>query len=151
MALRPPFREVIAMRIAPFLLPAASLVLLAASACATTRMSDTQKLALYQGQAGPPVKSVRYVDPIGWQRIDDLHLVLDVRPRESWLITMSGPCLGWGRSDQVISVRHNGGIVSSGLDSVDFLRSQISCRISEIRLVDPVAVRDARNALASTP
>ena len=139
------------MRITRFLLPAASLVVLAVSACATTRMSDPQKLALYQGQAGPPVRAIRYVEPIGWQRIDDLHLVLDVRPRESWLITMSGPCLGWGRSDQVIAVSHNGGFVSSGLDSVDFLRSQISCRITGLQLVDPVAVRDARNALAATP
>ena len=139
------------MRITRFLLPAASLVVLAVSACATTRMSDPQELALYQGQAGPPVRAVRYVEPIGWQRIDDLHLLLNVRPRESWLITMSGPCLGWGRSDQVISISHNGGFVSSGLDSVDFLRSQISCRITGLQLVDPVAVRDARNALAATP
>ena len=140
------------MRKAHFLLPAASLALLAATACATApRMSDAQKLALYQGQAGPPVKSVRYVQPIGWQRIDDLHLLMDVRPRESCLITMSGPCLGWGRSDQVISISHNGGVVNAGLDSVDFLRSQISCRISQIQPVDPVAVRNARNALAATP
>lgn len=139
------------MRIARSFLPAASLLVLAAASCATTRMSDPDKLALYQGHAGPPVKSVRYVDPIGWQRIDDLHLVVDVRPRESWLVTMSGPCLDWGRSDQTISIRHNGGFVSPGLDSVDFLRSRISCRISEIRVVDPVAVRDARNAMAAKP
>lgn len=132
-----------------FLLPAASLFLLAA--CATTRMDDPQKLALYQGHAGAPVKSIRYVDPIGWQRIDNFHLVLDVRPRESWLVSMTGPCLDWGSGDQAISISHNGGVVSPGLDVVNFLRSRISCRIGEIRLVDPVAVRDARNALASTP
>jgi hypothetical protein len=132
-----------------FLLPAASLFLLAA--CATTRMDDPQKLALYQGQAGAPVKSIRYVDPIGWQRIDNFHLVLDVRPRESWLVSMTGPCLDWGSGDQAISISHNGGVVSPGLDVVNFPRSRISCRIGEIRLVDPVAVRDARNALASTP
>ena len=132
-----------------FLLPAASLLLLAA--CATTRMNDPQKLALYQGQAGAPVKSIRYVDPIGWERIDNFHLVLNVRPRESWLVSMSGPCLDWGSGDQTISISHNGGLVNPGLDSVNFPRSQISCRISEIRLVDPVAVRDARNALAATP
>jgi hypothetical protein len=146
-----PLREVIAMRTAHFLLPAASLVLLAATACATTRMSDGQKLALYQGQAGAPVRAIRYVDPIGWQRIDDHHLVLDVRPRESWLITMSGPCLDWGRSDQVISVSHGGGFVNAGLDSVDFLRSQISCKITELRPVDPAAIRAARDALAANP
>ena len=139
------------MRSANFLFPLACVTVLAATACATTpRMSDSQKLALYQGQAGAPVRAIRYVEPIGWQRIDDLHLVLDLRPRESWLITMSGPCLDWGRSDQVISIRHNGGFVSPGLDSVDFLRSQISCRITEIRPVDPVAVRAARDRLAAT-
>jgi hypothetical protein len=144
-----PFREVIAMRTAHFLVPAASLALLALTACATTRMSDEQKLALYQGQAGAPVRAIRYLEPIGWQRIDDLHLVLDVRPRESWLITMSGPCLGWGRSEQVISISHGGGFVNAGLDSVDFPRSQISCRIAELRPVDPAAVRAARDALAA--
>jgi hypothetical protein len=137
------------MRIANLLLPAASLLIFAA--CATTRMSDQQKLALYQGQAGTPVKSIRYVDPIGWERIDNLHLVLNVRPRESWLVSMSAPCLDWGRNDQAISIGHNGGVVSPGLDTVTFPRSQISCRISEIRVVDPAAVRDARDAVAATP
>jgi len=137
------------MRTARFLLPAASVALLAATACATTRMSDSQKLALYQSQAGAPVKSIRYADPIGWQRIDDMHFVLDVRPRESWLVTMSGPCLGWGRNEQTIHLSHHAGFVSAGLDSVDFPRSQISCRISEIRPVDPAAVREARDAFAA--
>ncbi len=139
------------MRIARFLLPAASLVVLAAASCASTRMSEPDKLALYQGQASAPVKWVRYLDPIGWERIDDSHLVVNVRPRESWLLTMSSPCLGWGRGDQMISIRHNGGVVSAGLDSVDLPQSRVACRISEIRTVDPVAVRDARNAIAATP
>jgi hypothetical protein len=139
------------MRTAQFLFPAACVAALAATACATTRMGDEQKLALYQGQAGPPVKAIRYAEPIGWQRIDDLHLVLDVRPRESWLITMSGPCLGWGRSEQTISISHHAGFVSAGLDSVDFPVSKISCRISEIRPVDPAAVRAARDAAAARP
>jgi hypothetical protein len=138
------------MRISRLILPAASLLLLAA--CATTRMNDQQKLALYQGQAGEPVKSIRYVEPIGWERIDNLHLVLNVRPRESWLIAMSAPCLDWGRGDQAISISHNGGQVNPGLDTVKFPASQVSCRISEIRLVDPAAVRVARDAaLAATP
>jgi hypothetical protein len=135
------------MRISRLLLPAASLLVLAA--CATTRMSDGQKLALYQGQAGAPVKSIRYIDPIGWDRIDDTHLVLDVRPRESWLMTLSGPCLDWGKYDQAISISHNGDIVSAGLDRVSFGRSGITCGIREIRPVDPAAVRMAREQLAS--
>ena len=135
------------MRISRLLLPAATLLVL--SACATTRMSDEQKLALYQGQAGAPVKSIRYVDPIGWDRIDDSHLVLDVRPRESWLLTMSGPCLNWGRNEQGIAVSHTGGIVSAGLDRVTMGSSGITCRISEIRPVDPAAVRLAREQLAA--
>ena len=114
-------------------------------------MSDPQELALYQGHASAPVRWVRYVEPIGWERIDNFHLVLNVRPRESWLIAMTGPCLDWGNADQAISISHEGGMVNPGPDSVNFPRSRISCRIGEIRLVDPVAVRDARNALAATP
>ena len=62
------------MRIARLALPAASLLLL--GACATTRMSDPQELALYQGHASAPVRWVRYVEPIGWERIDNFHLVV---------------------------------------------------------------------------
>jgi hypothetical protein len=144
-----PSSEANAMRTPHLLLPAVALLSLAA--CATTpRMSETDKLALYQGQAGAPVRSIRYVEPLGWQRIDDLHIVLDSRPRESWLITMSGPCMSWGRADQPITINHNGGVVTAGLDSVEFLASRISCRITEIRPVDPVAVRNARDALATS-
>lgn len=135
------------MRISRLVLPAASLLVLAA--CASTRMSEGDKLALYQGQAGPPVKSVRYLEPIGWDRIDDTHLVLDVRPRESWLMTLSGPCLDWERNAQGITISHNGGTVNAGLDRVNFGGSHASCVISEIRPVDPAAVRAARNELAS--
>jgi len=135
------------MRIAHLLLPAASLLLLAA--CATTRLDDTQRLALYQGQAGEPVKSISYNDPMGWERVDDSHLLLKMRPREAWLLSLSEPCLDWGRGSQAISITHQAGFVSAGFDRVEVPNAPLSCRISEIRPVDPVALRDALNARAA--
>ena len=61
--------------------------------CASTRMSEADRLALYQAHAGEPVKQIRYYNAMGWDRIDDQHVVLHMRPNESWLLTVSGPCL----------------------------------------------------------
>ena len=65
-------------------------------ACATTRMSDAESLSLYSAHAGEPVRTIRYFDPISWEKVDDNHLLLTMRPREVYLLTIGGPCLGWG-------------------------------------------------------
>jgi hypothetical protein len=127
----------------------------ALAACSTVpRQSDPDRLALYMSQAGAPIQGFRYLDPIGWDRIDDRHLVLDVRPRESYLLTLGGPCLGWSSSAPVISISHTDGIsVSTRFDTVSVLEpNPVSCRIDEIRPVDMVDVRAARDRLeASAP
>ena len=58
-----------------------------------SHLSDTDRLALYQTHAGAPVKQIRYMEPMGWDRIDDQHVVLQMRPNESWLLRLTGPCL----------------------------------------------------------
>lgn len=125
----------------------AVLAALALSACATNRISDSDRLALYQAHAGAPVAQVRYLDPIGWDRIDDQHVVLDMRPRESWLLTLSGPCLNWGSGSPFLQVSSTNGMTLSRFDKVIVPGSQISCQIQEIRPLDAKAVRASERAL----
>jgi len=115
-------------------------------ACATTRMSEPDRLALYQAHAGEPVKTIRYRDPIGWERVDDKHLVLNMRPNEAWLLTVPGPCLDWGSATPVVSVSHQAGVVSAGLDRISVPGVPGPCRITEIRRLDLPALKQAREA-----
>lgn len=126
---------------------AAVLVALGLTACASNRISDTDRLALYQAHAGAPVKQVRYLDPIGWDRIDDQHVVLQMRPNESWLLTLSGPCLNWSNGSPFLKVSVANGMTLTPFDKVIVADSQISCQIREIRPLDMKAVRAGENAL----
>jgi uncharacterized protein DUF6491 len=140
-----PIREVSVMRQFPLLLVAA----LSLAACATTRMSEPEKLALYSGHAGAPVKSIRYTNPISWDKVDDNHLLLTLRPREVWLLRVSGPCLDWGSASPTISISNQAGIVSAGFDRITTPGVPASCRIEEIRPVDIAGVRAATDAMAA--
>ncbi len=134
------------MRVLPLaiLIASASLV-----ACATTRMSEPEKLALYSSHAGAPVKQIRYTTPIGWDKVDDDHLLLTTRPREAWLMRVSGPCLDWGSGKPVIHISSQAGYVSTGFDRVTVPGVPVSCRIEEIRPVDVAAVRAAQDRIAT--
>ncbi|MDE2406857.1 MAG: hypothetical protein KGL91_03225 [Xanthomonadaceae bacterium] len=117
------------------------------SACASTRISDSDKLALYQRHAGAPVKQVRYYDPMGWDRVDDQHLVLQMRPRESWLLTLAGPCLGWGMSSPFVGVSSFNGMTLSTFDKILVPGVPGGCMIREIRPLDMKAIRAGEDAL----
>ena len=117
------------------------------SACATNRMSDTDRLALYQAHAGEPVKQIRNTNAMGWDRVDDQHIVLNMRPTESWLLTVSGPCLDWGRGSPVLRLSSTGPYVMAKFDRILTDGSPVSCRIEEIRPVDVNAVREAETAM----
>ena len=129
------------------LLLAASIATLLA-ACATTRMGDAEKLALYQSNAAAPVKTIRYTDPISWEKVDDDHLLLTLRPREVYLMTVDGPCLDWAGASPAIGISAQAGFVSAGFDRIQVPDVPGGCRIREIRPVDIVAVRRARDAMA---
>ena len=61
------------------------IAVLGLGACATNRLSDTDRLALYDAHAGAPVKQIRFYNAMGWDRIDDEHVLLNMRPKEPWL------------------------------------------------------------------
>ena len=130
------------MRIAIVALLAASVL----GGCASTpRMSDAQRLALYSAHAGAPVRDIRYTDPISWEKIDDHHMLLTMRPSEAWLLRIGGPCLSWGGSSPTIIIDNSLNQLSAGFDNISVPGLSAKCRIEEIRPVDVAAVRAARS------
>ena len=127
---------------------AASIAALLA-ACATTRMSDAETLAMYRAHAGEPLRTIRYYDPVSWEEVDKDHLLLTMRPREVYLVRISGPCLDWGGSAPTIAISSQAGFVSAGFDRVTVPGVPAGCRIEEIRRVDIAAVREARDRAAA--
>ncbi len=124
------------------------LAALAMSACATNRLSDTDRLALYRAHSGEPVKQIRFYNAMGWDRIDDEHILLSMRPKETWLLKVSGPCLDWGSSSPTLRLSSSGAYVMAKFDRILTEGSPVSCRIEEIRPVDTNAVRAAQDAMA---
>ena len=123
------------------------LAVVSLTACATNRMSDTDRLTMYQANAGEPVKRIRYFNAMGWDRVDDQHVVLNMRPKESWLVKVSGPCLDWGSASPVLRLSSSGAYVMAKFDRILTEGSPVSCRIEEIRPVDVNAVREAETAM----
>jgi len=115
--------------------------------CATNRISDADRLSLYNANAGAPVKQIRYYNAMGWERIDGEHVLLNMRPRESWLLRLSGTCLDWGSGSPVLSVSSPTGWVVAKFDKVYLAGSPVTCRIEEIRPVNVEAARAAESAI----
>ena len=123
------------------------LAVLSLSACATHRLGDGDRLALYRAHAGEPVKQIRNYRAMGWDRIDGQHVLLEMRPRENWLLSLSGPCLDWGTGSPNLTLSSQTGWVVSKFDRVQIEGSQVTCRIEEIRPVDVAAMRAAEDQL----
>lgn len=123
------------------------LAVLSLAACATTRPSDSERLALYMAHAGEPVKQIRYFNAMGWDRIDGEHVVLNMRPKETWLLTLSGDCLDWGSGSPFLTVNSQTGWLITKFDSIKVAGSPVNCRINEIRPVDMQAVRAAEKQM----
>ena len=121
------------------------LAALALAACATPRMSDPDRLAMHLAHAGEPVSQIRYFNPIGWHRVDGDHLVLDMRPGQSWLLRVSGSCLDWNNSI-ALGISSSAGWVSTRFDRIYSNDAPMSCVIQEIRPLDRKALRADENA-----
>ncbi len=122
------------------------LAVLGLAACATNRISDTDRLAIYDAHSGAPVKQIRYYNAMGWDRIDGEHVILNMRPNETWLLKLSGPCLDWGGGSPTLALSSQSGWVMVKFDKVSVQGSPVTCRIEEIRPVDVKAVRAAEDA-----
>ena len=110
--------------------------------CMTTHgMTDAERLEAFQAHAGEPVDKIRYFSPIGWDKVDDDHIVVTTRPSEQYLMRLSGPCLDFAGGAPVIAISSQAGYVSAKFDRVTASGSPMSCRIEEIRPVDVRAMR----------
>ena len=127
------------------------IAVLGLGACATNRLSDTDRLALYDAHAGAPVKQIRFYNAMGWDRIDDEHVLLNMRPKETWLLKVSGPCLDWGSASPTLRLSSSGAYVMAKFDRILTEGSPVSCRIEEIRPIDVKAVRAAQDAARAQP
>ena len=125
------------------------IAVLGLGACATNRLSDTDRLALYDAHAGAPVKQIRFYNAMGWDRIDDEHVLLSMRPNDTWLLRVSGPCLDWGSASPTLRLSSTGPYVMAKFDRILTEGSPISCRIEEIRPVDVKAMRAAQDAMTA--
>ncbi|HST43967.1 MAG TPA: DUF6491 family protein [Luteimonas sp.] len=129
---------------------AASLAMLLLPGCATSRVSDADKLALYEANAGAPVGSFSFFGSInGWTPLGDEAIAVWTKPREAYLLQLYGPCRDLPFS-QVISVTSQMNRVSAGFDKV-MARStgsiDIPCRIKQIRPLDVKTIRQAEKTL----
>lgn len=112
--------------------------------CVSGGQTREERLAGLQAHAGAPLKHVRYYNPIGWEEVDDEHILLTMRPREVYLMRLSGPCLDFDGGSPVLVVSSTAGFVASGFDRVSVGPSNLSCRIEEIRPVDMAGLRAAQ-------
>jgi hypothetical protein len=115
-------------------------------ACATTGMSDADKLATYRAHAGAPVDSFHYFGRIsGWTPLGDSAIAVWTRPNQAWLLDLAGRCPDIEYTP-VIGVTSQFDRVSAKFDKV-IARSpgsiEIPCMISEIRPLDVKAIKQA--------
>ena len=137
--------------------PTLAIVLLLASAmgaCATTGMSDADKLATYRAHAGAPVNSFHYFGRIdGWTPLGDSAIAVWTKPKEAWLLELAGRCPDI-EFTPVIGVTSQFNRVSAKFDKV-IARSpgsiEMPCMISEIRPLDVKAIRQAEKSARDQP
>lgn len=121
-------------------------------ACTTTpRESGAARLARYQSYAGEPVRSIPYnaTGSHGFDVIDEQHMVVETRPSEGYLFSLSGPCLR-DNSAPVLNITSQVGRVSAGFDRVSSLSQPgMTCIVKEIRPLDMKALRAAEKSTNS--
>jgi hypothetical protein len=127
--------------------PAALLLL---AGCMSGGPTRAERLAAYQAHAGAPVRQIRYYNPVGWEEVDDEHILLTMRPRETYLMRLSGPCLDYNAGSPVLVISSTGGYVASGFDRISVGPSRLSCRIEEIRPVDLQAMHAAESKVQAS-
>ncbi|HEY9540230.1 MAG TPA: DUF6491 family protein [Luteimonas sp.] len=134
---------------------ASLLLAVTASACASTGMSDADKLATYRAHAGAPVSSFRYFGSInGWTSLGDSAIAVWTRPSEAWLLELTGPCpdieyapmIGVTSQSNRVSAKFDKVIAQGGGSTMQF-----PCRIETIRPLDVKAIKQAEKTARDQP
>ena len=125
---------------------------LALGACSTTRMTDTETLALYRAHAGEPVNSFQYFGQInGWTPIGDGALAVWTKPNQAYLLELFGPCQDLDYAP-AISLSNLMSRVSARFDSVyvhggGTSTMRMPCKIETIRPLDVKGLKQAQKDL----
>lgn len=119
--------------------------------CATGRLSDPERLALYRAHAGAPVPDFRYFGRLnGWVDLGDSALAVWSRPNEAYLLELDGPCGNLAYSPTIL-ITNWMDRVSARLDRVQVLDGpggfNLSCRIQSIRPLDVKALKASEKEL----
>ncbi len=129
---------------------AATMALMLAG-CATGRISDDERLALYRAHAGAPVKEFQYFNSLsGWTALGDSALAVWTRPNQAYLLELGSRCSDLDFAP-AISITHQFSQVSARFDQVIVLGGpetiRIPCRIQTIRPLDVKALKVSENEL----
>lgn len=138
-------------RLTHHVLIAAACVALLAS-CATTGLSDPQRLALYREHAGEAQRDFRYSRQLtGWTALGDEALAVWTKPNEAYLLEFGGGGCSGLESASTILITNLLGQVSAGLDRVQVIDQprgfNFTCRIQTIRPLDAKAIRASEKSL----
>jgi len=122
-------------------------VVLALPACASGGTPDSDRLALYQAHAMPPVESFRYLNRIdGWTPLGDTAVAIWTHPNEAYLLEVDTPCPDLEFA-QAIGLTSNSGTVYSRFDKVipraGGSTRTMPCPIRQIRPLDVKALKSA--------
>lgn len=129
----------------------ASLALAVLAGCATTRLGDAQRLALYRQNAGAPVKDFQYYGSLsGWTPLGNTAMAVWTRPNQAYLLEFGGPCNDLDYAP-AISLTQRLSRVSAKFDDVIVHGSRtairLPCRISSIRPLDVKTLRASEKEL----
>lgn len=131
---------------------AAAIAALALSGCATTRLSEQDRLALYREHAGQPVQDFSYFGSInGWTELGDSALAVWTRPNQAYLLELMGPCTDLEYAP-AIAITNQMGRVMARFDDVLVMGGgrnsmRMPCRIETIRPLDVAGLRDSEKKL----
>jgi hypothetical protein len=128
-------------------------VVILASSCASTGITQTDRLALYRQHAGEPISSFRSTSrTLSWRALSDDALVVWTRSNQANLLEFNPRCVGL-RSARTITISNRGGLVSAQFDFVRITaplsstHPQAACRITSIRPLDLQAINDSKREL----
>lgn len=126
--------------------------LAALAGCATNRISDDERLALYRAHAAAPVRDFQYFNRLsGWTALGDSALAVWTRPNQAYLLELSGRCADLDFAP-TIAITHFSDRVSARFDDVLVIGGspgaiRLPCRIQSIRPLDIKALRTSEQEL----